>query len=408
MSNQNAFQQIDFSRLLRAAEGLTQWRPLVVGFITFVAVALVGALGGFLVGKLDNSFGQSAVSLLTAICLFVVLCTGLSAVGVMLMDRAKSIPVRSITDAFVFGLMCLPKFIGFALFLLALLLVIAVAAALVYFICKIPGIGPLLLFVAHPVLVIAATLIFAAVAWVGIPLFAPAVWEGRSFKEALSLLHAASKNRFVTVVALLFVVYLVLSIITGLVLGALFPGYTFMTGLAATILGQEAFSGGWGSVMNLVLPGGGAGVSNYGGYGDGASSGSGYMYAGLMASALIFGIVISLLAQVLIMGINLVYLISTDGLDVSASQSEIEARLEQMRKKAQEAQERARQAAERARQGQQAPAAPTSASQSAVSPNTTAPIAAPEHIGPMLCPNCKSSITTEDVFCVECGHKLKG
>lgn len=390
MSNSNTTQPIDFSRLLRAAEGLTQWRSLIAGFITFVVGIMLIMLGVFLSTKVDSNVARQIIMALTAISVFIVFSAGFSAVGVMLMDRAKSIQVRSMIDAFVFGLMCIPKFIGYALFLLVTYLIVVLAAALVYFVCKIPGVGPALLFVAHPILVIVAALIFAALFWVGGTLFAPAVWEGRSFRESISLLYAAAKSRLMTIVALVLVLYLVVAMVAVLVVGSLFEGYTLMTTLAAFILGSDAISGGWQSMLLLMQPGGGMGDYGYGG----GSSGSGYLYAGVMASALIFGVAASLLVQVLIMGINLVYLIGTEGLDVSASQVEIEAKLEQMRKKAQEAQERARQAAERARQSAQqaAPASPP--------PAQARPAAA-------TCPNCKAEVTADDVFCGECGHGLK-
>lgn len=383
-------QAIDFSRLLRAAEGLSQWRPLVTGFITLVLTVLVAALGGFIASKVDSWGAKAVIALIMGIGAFVVLSAGVSAVGVMLMDRAKSIPVRSIMDAFIFGLICLPKFIGFALLLVLVGLAIALVAALVYFLCKIPGIGPVLLLVAHPLMVVVWGLVSVAVGWVMIPLMAPAIWEGRSLKEALSIAYAAARERLFTVVATLVMLYLVVALVAGVVGGGLLSGYTVMTRMAVDILGPEVASG-FGSMGAMMS-------------GFGMNSGSGHMYAGIMASGLIFAVAAALLMQVLIMGVNLVYLTTTDGLDIASGQAALEKQLSQMKQKAQEAQERARQAAERARQAaHQSAQSPVQAQQvAAASPTST-----PAPTATATCPNCQVIVSADDVFCGECGHKLK-
>lgn len=37
--------QINFAQLLRAGEGLTQWRPMLLGFLTLVAAAVLMVVG---------------------------------------------------------------------------------------------------------------------------------------------------------------------------------------------------------------------------------------------------------------------------------------------------------------------------------------------------------------------------
>jgi len=396
MGNTNTTQTIDFSRLLRAAEGLTQWRPLIAGFVTLILTGLVAALGGFLASKVNSGAAAAVITLIMGLGAFVVLSAGLSAVGVMLMDRAKSIPVRSIMDAFIFGLICLPKFIGFALLLVLVWLAIALVAAVVYFLCKIPGIGPVLLLVAHPLMVVLWGLVSVAVGWVMIPLMAPAIWEGRSLKEALSIAYAAARERLFAVVATLVMLYLVVALVAGVLASGLLSGYAVMTAIAVGILGPEVASGfgGMGAMMS----------------GFGVNSGGGYMYAGIMASGLIFAVAAALLMQVLIMGVNLVYLSTTDGLDIASGQAALEKQLSQMKQKAQEAQERARQAAERARQSAQNAARP-SASPAAQADTLTVtesmPVSANPEPAATVCPNCMAAVTADDVFCGECGYRLK-
>jgi len=201
-------------------------------------------------------------------------------------------------------------------------------------------------------------------------------------------------------VATLVMLYLVVALVAGVLASGLLSGYSVMTAIAVGILGPEVASGFGG--MDAMMSG------------YGMNSGGGYMYAGIMASGLIFAVATALLMQVLIMGINLVYLATTDGLDIASSQAALEKQLSQMKQKAQEAQERARQAAERARQAAQNAAhssVSSSVSQSAQAETSTVSEPAPAAVNPepaaTACPNCKAAVTADDVFCGECGHRLK-
>ena len=383
MANENVPQDLHFSRIVRAAEGLTQGRALLASIVTFLLAALVGGLGGYTASKSGGGNGSLFVLGLTGVVEFIVFSTGFSAVGVMLMDRAKRIEVRSMTDAFIYGLLCLPKFVGFALCLLALMLVVGIVAWLGYFVCKIPGVGPVLLVIAHPVLVFSVAVILAGIGWVAVPLFAPSVWEGRSFGESLSVLHAVARNRLVPVVTSFMLLYVVVAIVSSVVMSALFPSWLSMTSLATSVLGPD-FRSPEGSCASIWMQMGS--VFMGGGEGGGVN---GHLVAGLTASAIIFGIAGALIAQVFIMGVNLVYLIAVEGLDVSASQAEIEKGFAQVKQRAAEAQERARQAADRARATAQAAAA------------------APAQGASASCPKCRAVVKPEDPFCSECGFKLR-
>ena len=79
---------------------------------------------------------------------------GTAAVGIMLLDKAKNLEPRSLKDAFMAGLACVPKVILYLLLLVALFIALFVVAAILYYVCKIPFIGPVLLFFVHPALVV--------------------------------------------------------------------------------------------------------------------------------------------------------------------------------------------------------------------------------------------------------------
>ncbi|MDE2434369.1 MAG: zinc ribbon domain-containing protein [Burkholderiales bacterium] len=363
--------------LIRSTEALTQWRPLLLNFLSLMLAGMVASLGATFALKSGSDVGR-LMALVMFLLAFMITAAGFSGAGVMLMDRAKRIPARSMVDAIVFGFLCLPKFLGFLLVLLLVGLVATLVAAIVYAVCKIPGLGALLLFFAHPVLVLIAAILFIAIVWAVIPMFTPAVWDGRSFKESLSVVFVAARNRLFQVIMSLIALYCIVAIIGAVVFGGLFVGLSSMTAIAAMLM-SDVLNTGLGSFFALFMSGGG--------------EVSGQAYAFMASSGIIFGVAGALMAQVFIMGVNLVYLQMADGLDLSETQAKLDQHIELARQKAKAAQARAIEAAERARQ--QRPASVEAAQQPpAVIPNSD-------------CPKCGGSVAPDDLFCGGCGHKLK-
>lgn len=447
MQPSETMRQVSFAPLLRASEGLTQWRPMALGFLTWVVVALLLAVGGFLSSSLGGAAGVGLMGLFGLLAM-ILIAAGMSGVGILLMDKAKNMAPRSMLDAFLAGLWCIPKFLGFYVVVLLVLAALAVVGAIGYFLAKIPGIGPLFFFVLHPVLVIMAAAVLTSLLWVGFPLFTPAVWEGRGFKESLTLVIAVSRQRLVPTVLLFLALYVVVSVIGMVVFGALLPGYLFMTGLASSILDIRMDNTDFEAIVALM--------NGYGGYN------SGLMYAGILATALIFGLAVILMMQVALMGVNLVYLAATDGLDTADTENALNAGLDEMKRRAREAQEKARLAAEQAqekarqmaeeakerarqRAAEQAAAAEQAQAQAAavlaaeqaeqqaaadrLAAEAAAAQAAPPDAAPQeppllaepapstnlppasaataTCPQCQHTVGHDDMFCGECGHRLK-
>ena len=453
MQPSETMRQVSFAPLLRASEGLTQWRPMALGFLTWVVVALLLAVGGFLSSSLGGAAGGGLMGLFGLLAM-ILIAAGMSGAGILLMDKAKIIAPRSMLDAFLAGLWCIPKFLGFYVVVALVLAALAVVGAIGYFLAKIPGIGPLFFFVLHPVLVIMAAAVLTSLLWVGFPLFTPAVWEGRGFKESLTLVIAVSRQRLVPTVLLFLALYVVVSVIGMVVFGALLPGYFFMSGLATSILGVGMTGNGLAAITALMN-----------GYGGGSS---GLMYAGILATALIFGLAFTLMMQVALMGVNLVYLSATDGLDTADTENALNAGLDEIKRldreaqektrlAAEQAQEKARQMAEEAKERARQRAAEQAAAQAAAAEQTAAqaqasavlaaeqaeqqaaadrlaaeaaaaqaapPDAAPQE-PPLLaepapstnlppasaatatCPQCQHTVGHDDMFCGECGHRLK-
>lgn len=382
---------IRIATLARAGEGLTQWRPMLLGFLTLLLTFLVFLLAQWL-GSAIGGFTGGIARLVLSLAAAVVMMGGISAVGVMLMDKAREVPVRSVGEAFAFGLACIPKFLIFAVLLLAAVLAFLLVAAVVYIVCKIPVLGVILAFVAHPVLVLVAAAALVALFWVIYPLFAPAIWSGLNFKAALANVLAIARQRLVEVVLLELVLYFIIGVISVLLLAGLLPASFSLTSMGAAIIGgSQTFA------MAST------------GYGAGALTGNPAV-AGLVSGlGVLYCVVGALMAQVMIMGMNLVYLQAREGLDASDAEGALDDLIGDMRKRAGEAKERAMAAAgqikqARAMKGQtaeaQASAETEAQAQEQVRPD------APRLSHP-ACPACHETVAPDDRFCANCGHQLK-
>jgi hypothetical protein len=170
---------------------------------------------------------------------------------------------------------------------------------------------------------------------------------------------------------------LVTAIILGIIAAVIFPGYFSMTALAAGIIGTN-LAGGVGMLTNLPF------ALMYLTSGE-----NGHMLAVMFSTAVLALLGIATALQVQLMGLNLVYLGVSQGVDTAGAERMLKQQLDQAKAKADEARQRALEAAERAKQTAQQ--ARTSAA-----PGTR-----------IRCPSCNSAIGSDDVFCGDCGHKVK-
>jgi hypothetical protein len=370
-------ESMDFLMLTRASEGLTHFRGIVVSFLAMLLGGAFLFLGLHAAGSSGGAFGRIML-FICWIIYAVVTGTGVSATGIMLLDRARHAPPRSVTDALVFGLICFFKacVIGIAIGVAAL--VVVLLAAILYFICKIPGVGPILLFFVHPVLVLLAGL-FAFLAGIFAALSAPALWEGNSVTQAIAKTIAILKERAVIAVLYLLVMGIVTAIILGIIGAVILPGYFSMTGLAATVIGPS-LAGSLPTVTNLPM----AMMYLSGGQ-------SGHVMAIMLSTAVLAMICVATALQVQLMGINLVYLGVSAGIDTAGAERMLRQQLDQAKAKADEAKQRALNAAERARQAAQ-------------QARTTALPSVTEN---PVCPSCNGTVAAHDIFCENCGQKLK-
>ncbi|RDI15202.1 zinc ribbon domain-containing protein [Comamonas sp. AG1104] len=326
--------EIRFATLARAAEGLTQWRPLLLCFLTLLLTGALIAGAAWMLVK--AGFFMYLIFMLAAV---VALLAGSSGVGIMLMDKARNEPVRSFSAAASAGLLCLPKFLLVGLAIFVATLAYYLLAAVIYFICKIPVLGGILAFVAHPILVLVAAALLIAMIWVVGPLMGPALWSGLSVKAALANVLSIARKRLVEVVLMEVVLYVILGLVCFMLFAGLLPATVSLTGMAMSITGDAG-------AMAGMFMGGGYGRGYGGGFNPMGMMGGGS--TGLIAGlGVLYCVVGALLAQVAIMGMNLIYLQARESVDPAEAEGALDSLIGDVRKKAEEAKAQTMAAAER-------------------------------------------------------------
>jgi hypothetical protein len=310
-----------FASLFQAVHGLRN-RAAVTAMLgcTFAGI-IVAALLMSMAGSLGFLAG-----LLAFIVWVVAVGTGVNAAGLLQMDDARGISPRSLADALVHGLMCIPKLIVLALALVAVEIAVFIALALLLVICKIPFLGPLLFAVVFPLSVVVAGVTVTGL-FICLVLSLPAIWQGAGITRALSQTLAIVKSRLVEAVLLLFFIGFLCFAVGMIIFGVLGAGLLPTMGLSMSIVG---FGGlGMESVMAM------------------SQGGGGHAIAGAIGGLLLWAIAASLVGQVYLLGLSLVYLRVTEGLDLTGSEASLRATFDEARRRTAELGEKARQAASR-------------------------------------------------------------
>ncbi len=402
-----------FGSVFQALGGLRNGRALVTLLGSLVVGIVVSMLAGRL-GAIGALFG--------ALVMFLAVGTGVNGAGVILMDQARGAPPRSLGDALVFGLMCIPKLILLGLGLLAVAIAVFIVIALVFLVCKIPYLGPLLFVVAFPVsVVLAGVTVFGL--FVCLVLALPAIWEGLPVTRAIAQTLAIARTRLVDGLLLLAALWFLSLFVGFIVFGIAGAGMMPTVGLAASILGGPAGIG----PMFGMMPG-----AAYGGM---SGTGGSYIVGGMIGAGVIWAVATTLIGLVWLLGLNIVYLRLTEGLDVGATEDALRRGFDDAKRRTAEFGELAKAkaaaasaaatAASRERSSSptppEQPAAPATA---AGVPTPASPAAAPsvpprEPIEPappptftpppltVNCPSCTAVCSVDDVYCGVCGQRLK-
>lgn len=376
--------------LLQAASAYKNYRALILLGLTFLAAVLTGGLFSYL----GTVTGMYPLIFLGGLLSIVVLFYGSNAVGILLMNDAQGHPdSHSIMDAVLLSLYTSHRLLVVIILDVLIVLAVVIVVAIALAICKIPVLGPLLYTFVFPVSAVVLGILVFALYFVMLPLAAPAVWGGSSVFQVIAQLNMVVRKQLIVVLLSEFLLLLI-------------------TGFASAIIGMVIVSGSlMTSTMSLGIIGFGGGnpmgmlsALAFGGMGGG---GSGHLVAGMIGGGLLFAIGAVVPSLIWSKGMCLIYLNSTRDLDFSHAEQQLNSKLDSVRKKAEEARERARDlAAQQKNKVAAATAAAASASATATANDapvveTYRPVAAP------ACPTCHAAIGADDVFCGNCGHKLK-
>jgi hypothetical protein len=420
------WRQDAMAAVLEAVAGLRNRRAL----LALMSCLFIGVLVSGLAGRMGF-----AGAVFGAIAFLVAAATGVNAAGLLQLDGARGAPLRSITDALVYGVMCIPKVLALALILLAVEFALLVGVALVFVICKLPLVGPLLYLVAFPIAVVVAGLTLFGL-FLCFVIALPALWDGRSVLRAIAQAGAVAHARPIETLLLLALLAL-LCVAVGVFIGAIIgAGLVPAVALSAALLGEGGLSG-FESLLTIAQ-----------GYG-----GATYMVAALLGGGLLWALAVALIGQVYLRGLNIIYLRVTEGLDVDGAEAALANRLGDARRRAAALGDRARAAAVPDRNpAPPAFTAPTPASfappdddatvasrpvpAAAVASASTSPIASPPTLPPaptsavqslptlapappsafespetvvmtLSCPKCAARCAPQDVFCGVCGQRLR-
>jgi hypothetical protein len=367
--------------LLRMGEAWRNRPGLVTLLMTFLLCVVVLALAG------ASAKASFALALLFGLLAFAVYLMGMSAAGIQFMDQAAGRPVGPTLGALMSSPMVVLRSLGLLVILLLCWLVFYAVEALVLFLCRMPGLGPLLYAVAFPVLVLANSLVLLGMS-VATMLSFPALCEGHSLKTSLAQLWAIVVQRPVEAFLKLLILSIALAVVVSLF--SAFIGVGFMsTGLAsAAILGPQMRND-MGGIMGMVMGGE---------FGESQGAG-GLVTAGLFGGAIVFAIVGALFTAMGLLGLSLTYLKVTGGIDTTAAAAAMEDAIAKTKAKALQAADEAKRRANEAQAAARQRMEQASANEAARS-QTHAPAA-------LACPACKATVSPDELFCGNCGHKLQ-
>jgi hypothetical protein len=298
--------------MVGAVDAVTDFKALRVELAASAAGVLALALFAAIAAK-SGAFSAFALGYL--LFLFCV-GTGFNAAGVVLMDESAGAAPRPFVDALLAGVFAFLKSIVVFLLAGACILLVFVAVAILLWICKIPGIGPILFFFIFPLSALALGVSFVALAFVLAPVALPALWSGQGIAAALARVVIAVRKRLIAVLVRGLVLALLLMVSSMLlwftVISGLFATGAMSVGILRTAINPAALMG--------IMSGG--------------MSEGGHALAGLLGAVLLLVAVGSALSQILKKGWCLIYMQVVRDLDVGAVESEMQQRLAQVRQQA--------------------------------------------------------------------------
>ncbi|MCA8024605.1 DUF883 domain-containing protein [Burkholderia cepacia] len=378
--------------LLRAAEAVTNWRALAMCAIAIVASMLMVMLTIQVIGH------SPVLGLLFVIATFAVSLIGYSAVGIVLMRDAQGESVGFV-DALLQATFSVHRLLGIGVLLVVSWLLLLLALLIVFLICKIPGVGPLLYAIAYPVAAIVAGAIFAGMWYVGYPLAAPAIWQGNSTLQTAARLLQIGRRQLLGVIVRMFGLLLLVGVLSAIVFGILGTGAAIASSISAAT-GTSPLGG------LMGMSGLGRHASAYGLGVDAAGGGFDYRsmaYLGAygFGNGLLFAIGLVIPFLTFVNGTCLIYLQTISGVDFSETEEKLSQHVADAKRHAEQARERAADRLAKARDSHAASTAGAAGTASLPASDTASPAADVA----TACAQCHKPMAADDLFCGECGAR---
>jgi hypothetical protein len=272
------------SSLLRAVEGLRNRRAILiiaVGWLVSTLVSVLGAgTGSVKAGMIISFIGM--LLFLYAIC----------AAGIVLLEVARGGDPPGIFQACAEAIPAFLRLLGVVVLGLIALLIYWIVVAALFFVCKLPGIGPALYMIVLPVIVV-FTAMMLAIVYVCVGLLGPAVWDGHTLGGAISRMQEIAKGRWMEAL-MQFVLLLFLAMLVSLIIYVLIATALFATGMVSLRILDVSTDSDWAALLSIFsVPG---------------SVFDNYFSAGFVGVGLAFLLLGAAIFSMQIMGANLIYL----------------------------------------------------------------------------------------------------
>ena len=363
--------------IIDSVEALSDWRSLLLAFFGLLIAGLLAAMAGFLMTK--NGYVGGFMVLVVLIWMMTVY----NAVGLQLMLIAKGQERLSFLEAYIGGLIIVPKSIGLALIIGVGYLLLMLAVLLLFFICKVPGIGPFLFTFVWPISVVTLGVVAFAILYIGFPLLGPALWEGKSIVDALATLSAIARGRAVMVVIFFLFLGFLMLLVSGLIFSVLSLGGVISMSLSAVANSQDLNANSlMGSLSSLTQ-----GMGGLGGYG----------MATALGSVALVSIIGGATFLVFLRGVCLVYLQVSENLSAREDADQITGAVNLTRARFGDVAAKVKRSMDEASAKVSAGAA-SAATRPAEQKVVQTTIA--------MCPKCSQRVDHDSVFCENCGFKL--
>lgn len=354
---------------MRATDAARNWRAIISVIAGgFISVSMLS----FSIWLMPRSVALGLLCLLITLVLFLLTY---SSTGFILMRQAQG-QILAPVDAFLLALFSLGRMLGVAFSLIFLALAMLLLAAFLLFLCKLPGVGPLLYAILMPVLSLILGLSFIGLFGVAFPLAAPAIWQGNNIINTVARLITIIRKRLVDVITHMSLLSLLVGLLMLVLMLIITTGVSTTTMLSG-MLGVGAFDLGDSFSHNTHRFGMGTSLANPGLL---ATLG---MYSGnLQATGFAIGSLALLTALVpmltFIYGNCLIYLEVSKDLNFSATEQQLHTRLNDAKNYAEQV---------RQRNEPSLSEAPPVLAQSAAH----------------ACQRCQTQLSASDAFCGNCG-----